>query len=177
MRHCCLDASTCIVYKALNVKRRKNRNMAADGLRDTWVLQIIMCFSIKLLVACVSKWGNMLISVSESTRWHPQVSCFVYNPKILVIRIDITEEERNRKMFTFKKLKQEMWWGWASVRKWALDIPGSDWTDLRWRVHTPAQWWNSCQDSKSGLRSDHDVLYLSNDQKEQVDHKDFDGSL
>lgn len=72
-----------------NVVLRERKNMAADGLRDTWVLSS-------------TKWGKVLISVSENPRWRPQISCSVHNPNIFCLPSQKCSHLRswNKRLFT-----------------------------------------------------------------------------
>ncbi len=58
-------------------------------------INLSIIFSINQLVVWSRKWWKMLIAVSQSSRWRPQMSCFVHNPKIFSLLSQRTKETRN----------------------------------------------------------------------------------
>ncbi len=78
----------------------------------------------------------MLITVSQSPVWHPQMSCFIHNPKIFTLLSERTKETRK---YSHLRSQNERIWP-VFLKKWLktsiIKIVGVPWTTIKFHVGT-----------------------------------------
>ena len=81
-------------------------------------LQLTVVLQERLIDELLSEKGELSISVAQSPRGRPPMSCFVHNPKNIQFTV---KEERNQKIFTFKKLESENF-NELSSEQWVVNL-------------------------------------------------------